>query len=221
MEATCGVEASQRPTPNKTYHISPATPNGGVLYRFMKRSFDILVGLVGSVLFALPMALIALAIRLDSPGPALYRQQRLGLGEKTFTMYKFRSMNIDAEAAGPRWAMPHDTRVTRVGRFLRNSHLDELPQLWNILFGSMSLVGPRPERPCFYKEFETYIHGFRHRLLVKPGLTGLAQINGGYELRPEEKILYDMRYIESRTLLLDLKCILKTFALFFTHDGAR
>ena len=104
---------------------------------------------------------------------------------------------------------------------LRKTRLDELPQLWNILIGDMSFVGPRPERAYFYREFEKYIHGFRYRLLVVPGLTGLAQVNGGYDLKPEEKILYDMRYIESRSIGVDLLCVFKTIRLVFTHEGAR
>ena len=99
--------------------------------------------------------------------------------------------------------------------------MDELPQLWNILKGEMSFVGPRPERECFYDEFETYIHGFRNRLAVKPGLTGWAQVNGGYDLKPEQKIVYDMEYIRSRSVWIDLKCIFKTIRLVISHEGAR
>ena len=112
----------------------------------------------------LPMLLIALAVRMDSPGPALFAQERLGKDGKPFTMYKFRSMCLNAEANGPQWAAKNDCRCTKVGRFLRKSRMDELPQLWNILKGEMSFVGPRPERSCFYDEFETYIPHFRKRL---------------------------------------------------------
>ena len=128
---------------------------------------------------------------------------------------------MDAEADGPQWAKKDDCRCTRLGTFLRHTRLDELPQLWNILKGDMSLVGPRPERACFYEEFETYIHGFHYRLLVKPGLTGLAQVNGGYDLKPEEKIVYDIQYIENQSILTDMNCLLKTVSLVFTHEGAR
>ena len=107
------------------------------------------------------------------------------------------------------------------GQFLRRTRLDELPQLWNILRGDMSLVGPRPERAYFYREFVTYIPGFSNRMMVTPGLTGWAQVNGGYDLRPEEKIVYDMEYIERQSVLLDVQCLLKTAALVFTHRGAR
>ena len=112
-----------------------------------------------------------LIVALDSPGPAIFRQERLGLNGKPFMIYKFRTMRLDAEANGPRWAAVCDTRCTRFGQFLRRTRLDELPQLWNILRGDMSLVGPRPERAYFYREFETYIPGFSNRMMVTPGLT--------------------------------------------------
>ncbi len=190
-------------------------------YLLVKRAFDILVSLILSVVLLIPMLLIALLIRLDSPGAALFRQERLGKNGKPFTIWKFRSMNLDAEENGPQWAEKDDTRCTRIGRLLRKTRLDELPQLWNILKGDMSFVGPRPERACFYEEFETYIHGFSNRLAVRPGLTGLAQVNGGYDLKPEIKILYDMEYIAHRSFRMDLSCMLKTVKLVFTHEGAR
>ena len=130
-------------------------------------------------------------------------------------------MRLDAEKNGPQWADKDDPRCTRLGRILRKSRLDEIPQLWNILKGEMSFVGPRPERQCFYEEVETYTHGFSKRLLVKPGLTGYAQVNGGYELKPEEKIVYDIEYIHKQSVLMDLWCIFKTVKLVFTHEGAR
>lgn len=130
-------------------------------------------------------------------------------------------MRIDAEADGPRWASKEDDRLTRVGRLIRKTRLDELPQLLNILTGHMSLVGPRPERKIFYDQFETYIHGFHQRLMVKPGLTGLAQVNGGYDLLPEEKILLDVEYMKNQSLVLDIQLILKTVVIVFNHHGAR
>lgn len=193
----------------------------GRLFFAVKRGFDIVGALCAGVVLLIPMLLIGLIIRLDSKGPALFRQERLGKDGKTFTMYKFRSMRLDAEADGPQWASSKDQRCTKVGRILRKSRLDELPQIWNILIGDMSFVGPRPEREFFYDQFETYIHGFRHRLAVQPGLTGLAQVNGGYELQPEEKILYDMEYINNMSLGMDLMCMIKTVRLVFTHEGAR
>ena len=174
-----------------------------------------------AVLGCIPMALIALLIKLDSKGPVIFRQERLGKDGKPFTMLKFRSMYDDAEQNGPQWAEKEDDRCTKIGCFLRKTRLDELPQFWNILKGDMSLVGPRPERAYFYDEFETYIHGFRNRLAVRPGLTGWAQVNGGYDLSPEEKIVYDMEYIKGRSIRMDLACIFKTVRLVFTHEGAR
>lgn len=191
------------------------------VYDFLKRLFDLLISFMMLVILTIPMALIALIIVLDSSGNPVYSQVRLGLGERPFKIYKFRTMIQDAESDGMRWAEYDDERVTKVGSFLRKSRLDELPQLWNILIGDMSFVGPRPERPEFYDIFDTYIDGYRQRMVMKPGLTGLAQVNGGYDLRPEEKIVYDLQYICTRTVGMDLRCIYKTIRLFFTHEGAR
>ena len=190
-------------------------------YDVLKRIFDAVVSLLCLLVFLLPMAVIAAWIALDSPGNPIYSQVRLGKNEKPFVLYKFRSMRIDAEADGLRWAEDGDPRVTKLGRFLRRSRLDELPQLLNILLGQMSFVGPRPERPEFYEVFDRYIVGFRQRMLVKPGLTGHAQINGGYDLRPEEKILYDVEYIKNRSAKIDLKCMLKTVRVVLSGCGTR
>ena len=209
-------------TPERIEIVIPAVqPANKPIYLALKRLVDILVSFVGGTVLLIPMLLIALWIRLDSPGPALFKQERLGKNGKPFTMIKFRSMRTDAEKDGPQWAKKEDDRVTKVGRFIRATRLDELPQLWNIFTGAMSIVGPRPERACFYDEFETYIKGFRNRLAVQPGLTGWAQVNGGYDLEPEEKILFDMEYIEKRSVTMDLKCIFRTVRLVFTHEGAR
>ncbi len=218
------VNSSKLPQADKKteYFIEPvAHPNGGIGYRFVKRLADILFALLGLLVAAIPMAIVAIAIRLDSEGPVIYRQERLGKDGKPFLICKFRSMRLDAEADGAQWADEDDPRVTRVGGILRKTRLDELPQLVNILMGQMSLVGPRPERACFYEEFETYIHGFSNRMAVTPGLTGLAQVSGGYDLPPEQKIIYDMRYIRERSILLDLKCIFRTIGVVFSHNGAR
>ncbi len=192
-----------------------------VLYRFGKRVFDITCSALALLVLAVPMLVIALLVRIDSPGPIIYRQERLGLNRKPFVLYKFRSMGLDAEEDGPQWAKQNDERVTRIGRILRDTRMDELPQLWNILCGDMSFVGPRPERACFYEIFETYIPEFGERMLVKPGLTGWAQVNGGYELSPEEKIVYDLEYMKEQSFAMDLRCILKTVRLIVTHEGAR
>ena len=221
METMTAVRAQEEQKNKQEYYIEPVVPKRKPVYSFVKRSFDILVSLTAGLLLLIPMGIIALMIRLDSEGPALFKQERLGKNGKAFYMYKFRSMRIDAEKNGPKWADQNDDRCTRRGKFLRKCRLDELPQLWNIFAGHMSIVGPRPERPFFYDEFETYIHGFRIRLAEQPGLTGLGQVNGGYDLEPEEKIVYDMRYIEERSLWMDLKIMFKTVSLLFSHEGAR
>ena len=190
-------------------------------YRICKRLLDVFAAFLGILFLLVPMAFITLIIRIDSPGSAIFKQMRLGKNRKPFIMYKFRSMELHAEKDGPRWADKNDARVTKVGRILRNTRLDELPQLWNILRGDMSFVGPRPERECFYDVFEKYIPDFGKRMLVKPGLTGWAQVNGGYDLRAEEKILYDLEYIQNRSIKMDILCVFKTLKLIFTREGAR
>lgn len=192
------------------------------MYAFLKRAFDIAVSLIGLLILWLPLLIIALLVKCTSKGPAFYSQDRLGLNGKKIMMVKFRTMCVDAEKNGAQWSRgDSDPRITKFGRFLRKSRIDELPQLWCILKGDMSLVGPRPERECFYNEFEKYIHGFSERLKVKPGLTGLAQVNGGYHLKPEEKVVYDVEYIKRRSVALDIKIIFKTFKVVFTHEGAK
>ena len=205
----------------KLYRVDPVTPKVSGFYRLLKRLADIAVGLSVAVFGAVPMLIIAALIKLDSKGPVIFRQERLGKDGKSFVMYKFRSMHVDAEVNGPQWAEKKDDRCTRIGSILRKTRLDELPQFFNILKGEMSLGGPRPERPYFYDRFETYIHGFRNRLVVRPGLTGWAQVSGGYDLLPEEKIVYDMEYISKMSVGMDLRCIFKTVRLIFTHEGAR
>ena len=191
------------------------------LYLATKRTFDIVCSFLGLLILAIPMTIIALIITVDSPGAPIFKQERLGINGNPFMIYKFRSMRLNAEENGPQWADERDPRCTRLGQILRNSRLDELPQLYNILRGDMSFVGPRPERAYFYGEFEKYILGFSNRLLVTPGLTGYAQVNGGYSLKPEEKIIYDMEYIQHRSIRMDLACILQTIGVIFSGDGAR
>lgn len=191
------------------------------VYQVAKRLFDVVVSALALLILGIPMLLLMPVIRADSPGPAIFRQERLGKGGKPFVIYKYRTMQMDAERDGPQWARAHDVRCTKLGRLLRRGHIDELPQLVNVLRGEMSLVGPRPERACFYQEFERYIRGFSQRLQVTPGITGWAQINGGYELLPEEKILFDMEYIRHRSVMFDIRCLLGTVRVVFRHDGAR
>lgn len=191
------------------------------LYEFMKRSIDIVVSLVALLVLAIPLFVVGLIIKLDSPGPAIYQQERLGKEGRPFTLYKFRTMRIDAEKEGAKWADKNDSRCTRVGATFRKYRIDEFPQLINILRGDMSIVGPRPEREIFYREFSEYIDGFEQRMAVKQGLTGLAQINGGYDLSPQEKLVYDLEYIEKRSLWLDITIIFQTVKVVFGRLGAR
>ena len=169
----------------------------------------------------IPGIVIALCVALTSRGSVFYSQTRLGKNGEEFDIYKFRTMVSDAEKDGAVWAKKDDDRVTSVGAILRKTHLDEIPQFWNILKGDMSFVGPRPEREVFYNEFEEYIVGFRQRLYVKPGLTGWAQINGGYELKPEEKVAWDVEYIEKQSFWIDFKCIVNTYKLLLGDEKAR
>ncbi len=205
----------------RIYEVPDVTVAKKPFYNFIKRALDIILSSVALCICIVPMLIIAIIVKCDSSGPAVYKQERLGKNGKPFMLYKFRSMHLDAEDGGAKWADENDERCTRIGKALRASRLDELPQLVNIFAGSMSIVGPRPERACFYKEFEEYIHGFSKRMAVTPGLTGWAQVNGGYDLLPEEKIVYDMEYIEKRSLWLDIKCVFKTVAVVFSHNGAR
>lgn len=192
------------------------------VYSFFKRVFDIFLSLFGLIFLLLFFVVIGAIIKITSKGPILYKQERLGLNGKKYNLLKFRTMCADAEKGGAQWSKgDNDERITKFGRFLRRTRLDELPQFWNCLIGNMSFIGPRPEREIFYDEFEKHIHGFRERLKVKPGLTGLAQVEGGYDLKPQEKIVYDVEYIKNRSAWLDFKIFLKTFRIFFTHEGAK
>ena len=158
-------------------------------YSFLKRLFDIIFSLIALAFLWLPILIISVVIKISSKGTVFYSQERLGLNGEKFKIVKFRTMQMDAEDECIQWCTgDEDERIFPFGRILRKSRLDELPQFWCILKGDMSLVGPRPERECFYDLFETYIDGFKERLKVKPGLTGLAQVNGGYNSKPHEKI---------------------------------
>jgi len=205
------------------YYIEPITDlPKKPFYSFMKRCIDIVVSIVGMLVMALPMAIIAIAIKCDSEGTVLYRQERLGLNGKPITVTKFRTMVSEAERNGAQWSQgDNDERITRVGQFLRKTRLDELPQLWSCLKGELSIVGPRPERAVFYEEFEKHVCGFRERLKVKPGLTGLAQISGGYMLRPEQKAMLDVEYIRNRSLSLELSIMWKTVGVVLRGSGAK
>jgi exopolysaccharide biosynthesis polyprenyl glycosylphosphotransferase len=194
----------------------------GVL--FAKRLLDLTAASVGLIL-ALPfMLLVALAVRLDSPGPIFFRQDRVGRGGREFTLWKFRSMRTDAEAGGARWAVQGDPRITRVGRFIRKTRLDELPQLWNVLVGDMSLVGPRPERRMFVEQLKEQCPWYEQRLVVRPGLTGWAQIKAPYASTFEEsieKLKFDLYYVKNLSIFLDISILLSTARIVLLGRGAR
>lgn len=195
--------------------------NSKIFYEFIKRLIDIVLCIIAATI-AIPITVITCVfVVLESKGSPIYSQERLGKDEKPFILYKIRSMSFDAEKNGPQWADKNDGRVTKIGRFIRKTRIDELPQLYNILKGDMTIVGPRPERAVFTYEFEKNIPGFTNRLKVKPGLTGFAQVNGGYEMTPKEKLHWDLKYIEERNFRKDLKIILKTVLVIFTGHGAR
>lgn len=172
----------------------------------LKRCFDLLLASLGLV-FSLPLWLmIGLAVKMEDGGPLFYSQERVGKGGRKFKIVKFRSMIRNAESlTGPVWASENDGRVTRVGRILRATALDELPQLWNILKGDISFVGPRAERPEFVQKFRKTIRNYDLRLSVRPGLTGLAQVYGRYDSGPRQKLRYDLLYIKKHSVWLDVK----------------
>ena len=191
----------------------------------LRRGFDVVVA-VALLAFTLPVMLItAIAIKCDSPGPVFYRQLRAGQHRRPFSLYKFRSMVVDAEAGGtPRWATPGDKRATNVGRFIRLTRIDELPQLLNVLRGDMSIVGPRPERPGFVEQLGAVIPHYHDRASVKPGITGWAQVNYPYGASVEDarmKLAYDLYYVRRRSLFLDLLILVATVRVVLFQEGAR
>ncbi len=191
-------------------------------YIIIKTIIDYIAAVILLVILSPLFLAISIVIALDSKGPVIYTQERLGKDGRSYMMYKFRSMCEDAEKDGAQWADEDDPRVTKVGRFLRKKRLDELPQLINVLRHEMSFVGPRPERSIFHLEFAKTIPDWDKRLAVLPGITGFAQVSGGYDLSPAEKIVYDLAYIEKRCLRLDVIIVLRTFkVMFLSHEGAR
>jgi exopolysaccharide biosynthesis polyprenyl glycosylphosphotransferase len=187
-----------------------------------KRVVDVVVAAVALILLSPVLLLTALAVRLTSSGPVLLHQERVGMGGRHFRMHKFRSMRQDAEEdSGPVWASPRDPRRTPVGMLIRRLSLDELPQLWNILVGEMSLVGPRPERPVFVEQFGSKMPRYKDRTLVRPGLSGWAQVNDLRGRTPvEERLIYDLYYIENWSLAFDLKILLIQLVRVFTNKNA-
>jgi sugar transferase (PEP-CTERM system associated) len=194
------------------------------LTRQTKRAFDLLLASVALVVAAPIMVIVALAVWLESGRPVLYRQERVGENGRTFMLNKFRSMRHDAEGATPIWAQAGDSRVTRVGRFIRNARFDELPQLWNVLRGDMSFVGPRPERPFFVSQLATQIPFYEQRHAVKPGITGWAQVKYRYGASLEdslEKLRYDLYYVKHLSLPFDLTILFDTVKVVLFAKGAR
>jgi sugar transferase (PEP-CTERM system associated) len=190
----------------------------------VKRLLDLVLAAAGLVVTAPLMLLTALAIRLESPGPVLYTQDRVGENGRLFTLYKFRSMRPDAEDGTPVWAGHNDCRVTRVGRYIRRARLDELPQLWNVLLGDMSFVGPRPERPYFVDRLSAAVPYYVERHSVKPGVTGWAQVKYRYGSSVEdaiEKLRYDLYYIKHQSIVFDLTIVLDTVKVILSGKGAQ
>jgi exopolysaccharide biosynthesis polyprenyl glycosylphosphotransferase len=191
--------------------------------RIGKRLLDIICGLIIAAIFVVVFPFVAIAIKLDSPGDIFYKQERVGLKGVKFTIYKLRSMVQNAEHNGrAQWAVKGDSRITKVGNFIRKTRLDELPQVINVLKGEMSMVGPRPERQQLIDKLEQQIPNFDRRLAVKPGLTGWAQVNYGYGSTVEDariKLNYDLYYCKHQSLGLDFKILLRTFAVVLKMQG--
>jgi len=216
-----------------TSHINVLEINGTPLFQFktftlsgwqglIKRTFDIFVALISLIFLSPLLLLVAIIIKFNSKGPVFYKQKRVSLDSKEFNMIKFRSMRTDAEdESGPVWTKENDPRTTSVGKFLRRSSLDELPQLWNILIGEMSLVGPRPERLHFINQFKDDIPKYAERHRLRSGMTGWAQVNGMRGQSPiEERTKLDLFYIENWSLWFDIKIIIKTFIAIFKGENA-
>ena len=187
-----------------------------MFYGLAKRLFDVLFAGIALVILSPLLLAAAVAIRLGSRGPAIFRQERAGKDGRPFLLYKFRTMRLDVDPFGPSPRSGNDLRLTRVGRFLREYSLDELPQLYNIVLGDMSLIGPRP---LYRSQIPEWSERHRKRLLVKPGLTGLAQVSGRGELTREEKLELDVRYVEQASLWLDSRILLATCARVFARQG--
>ena len=198
--------------------------NQGIVIRTIKRSLDLSISLVGLVV-ALPlMVVIGILIKLDSPGPVLYQQVRVGLRAQPYMIWKFRSMFTDAEKGGARWTSEKDPRISRVGWYLRKWRLDEIPQLINVIRGEMSLVGPRPERPVFVQELRSVIPYYDLRHTVRPGITGWAQTQFRYGASAEDshvKLQYDLYYVKYLSLQLDLRILVETIRVILLGEGAR
>lgn len=190
----------------------------------IKRTFDVTTSLVFLIVTAPVIAVTAIAIRFDGPGPVFYLQERVGLNGRRFALMKFRSMSVNAETDGPRWAATNDQRITRVGAFIRKTRIDEIPQVINVLKGDMSFIGPRPERPFFVETLKVEIPYYAERHRVKPGISGWAQINYPYGASVEDarqKLTYDLYYVKNRSLFLDMVILLQTARVVLWPEGVR
>jgi len=190
-------------------------------YLIVKRVFD----LVFAILFAIPASIVILIfgvlIKMDTPGPMFYKQERVGKMGSVIYVIKLRSMYTDAESkSGAVWAKKNDSRITKMGHFVRMTRIDELPQIFSVISGEMSFIGPRPERPSFTSQFSEEFPGFEKRLRVTPGLSGLAQIRGGYDATPSEKLADDLEYIDNISFKVDLLIVLHTLSVLVTGHGA-
>lgn len=196
-------------------------PEISSMYLPFKRGFDIFFSMILIVL-TLPIIVIAMvAIKIESKGSVFYKQVRVGLMGKKITITKLRSMYIDAEKSGAQWAQKNDPRVTKIGKIIRKTRIDELPQLFSVLIGDLSLIGPRPERPQFTEIFSHEYPGFEKRLRIKPGLSGYAQVHGGYDINPGQKAKLDCYYIEHFGFWLDVEIFMETIKIIFSGKGAR
>lgn len=202
-------------------NIDYSIVNDSFLFKIYHRILDIVSAVIGLVISIPIIIIFGILIKKEDGGPIFYKQDRLGKDGKIIFIYKLRSMRIHSEANGAMWAEKNDPRITKVGRFIRKTRIDEIPQFLNILKGEMSIIGPRPERPTLTMEFNNKIPGFINRLVVKPGLTGYAQVHGGYDISPEDKIKEDLYYIKNRSVSLDFSILFKTIKVIFTGDGAR
>lgn len=230
--------------PHLTWSSAPAAKPRGRIYSAARRGLDIVTSVAALSAFGALLPLLALAIKLDSPGPVFYAQTRVGMNRRRtdqgaldgscrrkiiqpgrpFTIYKLRTMRSDAERFGPQLAGANDTRITKVGAFLRKSRLDEVPQFWNVLRGEMSLIGPRPERLHFIHQYDAVIPGYTRRLVILPGITGLAQVRNGYDedlSSVKRKVAMDRCYMRRAGFLMDLRILLDTVRVVLTGHGAR
>lgn len=191
-------------------------------YLSFKRVCDVFFGSILLIISTPLIIAFGILVKATSTGPIFFKQERVGIMGKTFKLIKLRSMYNGAEkSTGAVWAQKNDSRVTAVGRFMRRTRIDELPQFWNVLKGDMSLIGPRPERPELTEEFSKSINIFPERLQLRPGITGYAQVHGGYDIDPESKAKLDVYYIKHLSLFMELKIVFQTIGVVFTGEGAR